>query len=115
MKLTELEPQFLRYKLDGHYVPVHELAQADGISFLCPKCFAANGGKTGTHVVTCWFEGKVPDDTKPCGRWTPAGTHYRNLSFVLGRNERSLQAINDCRFRPFLADGEITWKRPGRT
>lgn len=44
-------------------VPVQNLAEADGISFLCPQAFARNGGGRGTHSVYIWFEGRgAPDD-----------------------------------------------------
>lgn len=85
MKLLDLEGQFLRREAGPpvvlHYVDT--LAEADGVIFLCPKCFAANGGKVGTHAVICWFEGKVPDDADPKpGRWNPSGTGLDDLTFV---------------------------------
>ena len=42
MKLTELNPQFMRYdpRPDGIYLPrVDTIEQAQGIRFLCPVCF----------------------------------------------------------------------------
>lgn len=114
MKLADLDPQFLRYD-DGDHVNVNTLAEADGIRFLCPQCFGINGGRTGTHSMVRWFEGKVPPEAIPEGRWTTSGSGYHDLSFILGDNKRSLQVVNDCKLRAFLADGEITWKRPGRT
>src|SRR3990167_3323009 len=85
--LKDLEAEFL--KLDTldpkSYRRVPTLAEADGLMFLCPKCFAANNGRVGTHMVLCWFVGKVPDDLIPKpGRWTPQGTGLDDLSFVPG-------------------------------
>ncbi len=38
--------------------PVQNLAEADGVWFLCPLCFKNNGGATGTHTVAIlWKEG----------------------------------------------------------
>ena len=57
MRLTDLEPQFLRYQQEGNSVIYHHvetLAEAHGVMFLCPRCFAANGGRAGTHMVICW-------------------------------------------------------------
>lgn len=36
--------------------PVETLAEADGVWFLCPKCFVANGGAKGTHPVAILFK-----------------------------------------------------------
>jgi hypothetical protein len=41
---------------------VEPLGEADGISFLCPKCFAANGGPVNTHSLHVYFAGRnCPD------------------------------------------------------
>lgn len=60
--------------------PVASLAEADMIDFLCPACFAKNGGAKGTHMVMVSFAGRnIPDEAgtrdstgKP-SRWTIAG------------------------------------------
>src|SRR4051812_23022235 len=84
MRLTDLEPQFVRYEkrpalgkflkpgidpLRGNWTDedfveelrdtefhlyVDTLEQAQGIDFLCPVCFVTNGGSEGTHHVLCW-------------------------------------------------------------
>ncbi|MBI1214153.1 MAG: hypothetical protein GC190_22040 [Alphaproteobacteria bacterium] len=49
---------------------VESVAEADHIMFLCPACFAKNGGAKGTHQVMVTFAGRnVPE---------PAGTHDAN-------------------------------------
>lgn len=66
----------LRYE---HH-PVGTIQEADHIDFLCPLCFARNGGAKGTHHVMVTFAGRdVPDEAgsrdqngKP-SRWTIAG------------------------------------------
>lgn len=69
-------PTPVRYTFED----VETLAEADEIMFLCPLCFAKNGGSNGTHSVMVSFAGRnVPDeagsrdaDGKP-SRWTIAG------------------------------------------
>lgn len=93
------------------YLPeVDTLAEADGVMFLCPKCFADNGGPVGTHAVICWFVGKVTDDVDPKpGRWTPTGTDLSDLSFVpsAGRSH-SVLLTGGCRWHGFLTDGNAS-------
>lgn len=65
---------------------VTTLAEADGIMFLCPACFAKNGGAVGTHSVLVTFANRnVPDDAgsrsadgKPT-RWAASGTNLDDL------------------------------------
>jgi hypothetical protein len=89
MKLTQLDPQFLRAghrpargkflkpgidPLRGNWTDedweerdyeqtffdyVDSLSEADGISFLNPAEFVANNGKVGTSTVHVYFEGKA--------------------------------------------------------
>lgn len=89
------------------FVRVNALAEADGVGFLCPKCFAANGGAIGTHQVICWFEGKVPDDAFPGpGRWNPTGTGLDDLTFVPGKRSQSVALIGGCAWHGFVANGD---------
>ena len=65
---------------------VETLAEADHLMFLCPECFAKNGGSVGTHSVMVTFAGRnVPDeagsrdaDGNP-SRWTASGTSLDDL------------------------------------
>lgn len=61
-------------------VPVEQLSEAQGIMFLCPLCFAKNGGPVGTHSVHVSFEGRnVPveagsnNDQGQPSRWNIIG------------------------------------------
>ena len=103
--LRELEACFL--KRTPPLVERHEnLADADGIVFLCPKCFAANGGPIGTHSVICWFAGRVPDDLSPKpGRWVPSGTGLDDLTFV-GPGAASVLLTHGCGWHGFVKDGK---------
>src|SRR6267142_3401260 len=95
MKLSELDASFRSWIKPGYVAPggdvyanggygeVETLGEADGVMFLCPKCFKENQGAAGTHRVICWFVGKVPDDVRPGpGRWMPQGTGLSDLTFV---------------------------------
>jgi hypothetical protein len=97
-EVTEMRP---------HHVDVATLAESDGVGFLCPKCFAENGGPVGTHYVICWFEDKVPDDVYPGpGRWNPAGTSLDDLTFVPGKKSQSVALIGGCAWHGFVANGD---------
>src|ERR1700674_5100465 len=68
------------------FCPVQTVAEADHVVFLCPACFAKNGGAVGTHSVMVTFAGRnVPDeagcrdaDGKP-SRWNASGTSIDDL------------------------------------
>src|ERR1700679_700839 len=69
--LRDLDGQFIRYREETkegmfargvakpafflEHVPI--LAEAHGVRFLCPKSFAAHGGKVGAHSVQVYFAG----------------------------------------------------------
>ncbi len=83
-----------------------EMAGADGIIFLCPKCFERNKGSVGTHSVICWFVGRVPDDADPKpGRWNPSGTGLDDLTFV-GPGAASVLLTSGCAWHGFIKDGK---------
>lgn len=93
----------------AEYIPEADtLDQADGVWFLCPKCYSENGGVVGTHAVLCWFVGRVPDDVDPKpGRWTPAGTGLSDLTFVPspGRSPSVLLTAG-CGWHGFVTNGD---------
>lgn len=108
MRLLELEPSFVRHNPGPPetWSHVDTLAEAHGIYFMCPKCFADNGGPIGTHIVVCWFVGKVPDDVSPKpGRWVPSGG-YDDLSFV-GPSSASVALSGGCNAHFFVMGGAI--------
>lgn len=111
MRLTELEAELIQYQTrdDGNYlVPVPLLNDAHGIKFLCPKCFDANKGNVGTHIVICWFKYKVADDVDPSpGRWNPQGTGIDDLTFV-PPGAVSVQLTGGCNWHGFVRNGEAT-------
>lgn len=139
MRLTDLQPQFLRHEVrmetyqvvDGDpdtwrergcpthdvtgprmYMPmVDKIEEAQGVEFLCPKCFAANGGPVGTHIVVCWSRSRgVPDDASPGpGRWMLVGTSYEDLTLDGDPpgNARSVQLTAGCGAHFHVTAGEV--------
>lgn len=46
MRLIELDPQFLKVTAPDSWKHVDAIAEADGLIFLCPKCFEATAGQS---------------------------------------------------------------------
>jgi len=92
------------------YIPV-PIAQAQGIHFLCPVCFAANKRPIGTHGVQVGFVGKAPPGTFSQGkdgkdsRWNVAGTDFTNLTLT---PSIALDADVGCKWHGFVTNGEVT-------
>lgn len=137
MRLSELTPEFIKYEtrvetysiIDGdpetwreRGCPSHEvtgpkeytvfvdsIAEAQGIDFLCPKCFLENGGPVGTHMCEVTFEGKgVPDEQgshnasgKP-SRWGVSGTGIEDLTLW-----PSILLIGGCNWHGHITNGEV--------
>lgn len=109
MKLTELEAKFIKYLNTHERQDIEDMAEADGVRFLCPKCYADNKGPIGTHSVICWFEGRVPDDAVPGpGRWNPQGTSLHDLTFVPGAKSNSVLLLSGCAWHGFVTNGDAT-------
>lgn len=110
MKLKDLDATFLKVgEIDEEggrsFNTDAAFAEADGVMFLCPKCYAANGGKVGTHSVICWFAGRVMDDLDPKpGRWNPQGTGLDDLTFV-PPGAVSVQLLGGCGWHGFVRNG----------
>lgn len=117
MRLTDLDPRFLTFERgeDGYerYGAAETIDQAQGLMFLCPKCFAANGRlRRGVHQILCWSRSRgVPDDATPGpGRWAMQGTSYENLSLVADppNSMHSIKLASGCKWHGFVTDGEVT-------
>lgn len=100
MKLTELEPQFVRATESGTQ-DVAALVEAEGVRFWCPACKG-----TDCHAVLVWFR----DRGVPCmlvpgpGRWAVSGTGYHDLTLS--------PSVDLTRSRPscwhgFVTNGEV--------
>lgn len=113
MRLVDLDPEFLVFERDGErkfFRTVDTIAQAQGIKFLCPKCFAQNGGPAGTHSVICWSRSRgTPDDVEPLpGRWTFEGSGFADLTLNGDPpgGARSVALGGGCDWHGFITNGE---------
>lgn len=123
MKLTDLDPWFVRLDVRAccvgphcnvvsphtqheYFLRVDTIENADGILFLCPKCFVNNKGDIGTHSVICWRP-RVPGDVDPKpGRWEFTGTGLDDLSLVAGSSSVHLTG-EGCGAHFHVVNGEI--------
>jgi len=117
IRLTQLEPEFISLSGDrGSFREVENIGDAQGISFLCPACFEANGGSIGTHSVICWSRSRgVPDHIEPApGRWAMVGTNFHDLTLNadLPSTARSVDLTANGKFpkewHGFITNGEVT-------
>jgi hypothetical protein len=108
MRLTELSPQFLKRTSDTSFHHVDTLAEADGILFVCPKCFKENGfQRSGVHCVICW-QPSVPQTTGPApGRWNFLGSSFDDLTLQAGSSSILLLPPS-CGWHGFITNGEVT-------
>lgn len=107
MRLSELEPCFIKITSpDGSSFRDTDLIdEADGICFLCPKCFMSNHGPIGTHVIICWRPRVSKDISPGPGRWEFEGTGFDDLTLRAGS---SSVLLNDgCRVHFFITHGGI--------
>lgn len=105
MRLTDLDARFVAHLGGGRLRCVKTIGEADGVMFLCPKCFAANGGPCGTHSVICWSP-TVPRDVAPGpGRWTMRGSGIVDLTLIAPSS--SIAISGGCRAHFFVRDGAI--------
>lgn len=112
MRLRDLDPTFIRYLGAKTFREIHFLANAHGVMFLCPKCFAENGGARGTHSVICWSRSRgTPDDMEPLpGRWALNGSSLDDLTLNADppSGARSVQLDGGCNWHGFITNGEVT-------
>lgn len=126
MQLRDLEARFVRRELrecprggggaeccivhaeprvHEYHVTVESIAEADGVRFLCPKCFAEHPDGVGVHSVLCWRP-RVPADVDPKpGRWEFEGTGLDDLTLRAGSS--SILLIGGCNAHFFIEAGAI--------
>lgn len=108
LTLRQLEGRLMKSVDDRAARSVNTVAEADGVFFLCPKCFETNKGPVGTHGVHCWFKG-VPDSYVPGpGRWNPSGTTIDDLSLV-PPGMCSVQLNGGCNAHFLVTNGQIAY------
>jgi len=89
-----------------YHVHVDAIDEADGVMFLCPKCFDDPPvGPVGTHRVLCWSPKIGQDhDPKP-GRWNLVGTSIDDLTLVAGSSSVLIQG--GCQAHFFVRQGRV--------
>ena len=107
MKLTELEPIFLKWISESESMQVDDIQDADGIQFCCPECFIKKGNSIiGVHSCICW-KPNIDQNTHPIpGRWNFVGTNYSDLTLVAGSSSILLKD-SPCKAHFFIRNGEI--------
>jgi hypothetical protein len=116
VKLTDLDASFrviTETDAEGELVSHRPgtFAEAHGVMFLCPKCFAANGGAVGTHAVICWSSSRgVADTIQPGpGRWKLEGTSIKDLTLGCEPGKsRSVALQGGCAWHGFVTNGDAT-------
>lgn len=138
MKLTDLEPQFIRYETrremvrrvkpgvdpmrhtpddimqvedDVHYkIPVDSLDQAQGVWLLCPKCFQQNGGPVRTHRVEVTFAGRgVADaDGTHNNQGQPVRWQVSGTGYHDLTTRPSVLLQGCCGWHGFITNGDVT-------
>jgi hypothetical protein len=108
LKLTDLDPHFLKCTEPNgydHADEIENLAEAEGMIFLCPACFWSNRGAVGTHSMIVWRP-SVPRDIEPGpGRWDFAGSGYADLT--LHAPSASVQITGGCKAHFFIRNGRV--------
>jgi hypothetical protein len=103
MKLLELEPKFLKLITEVLWQTGVSFQEADGIEFLCPKCFLK--GRIGCHMVVCW-KPHVPQTVRPTpGRWELHGSGFDDLTLVA--KSSSIKITSGCLAHFFIRNGNI--------
>lgn len=112
MKLyPDLDAKLLKIIEDPERGRVHRvvatLAEADGVQFACPKCFEANSGLSGTHLVICWFTGVDGKYSPAPGRWNVVApsTGLDDLTFG-PPGQYSVQVVGGCNWHGYVERGE---------
>lgn len=101
--LVELDAVFLRCVSPNYWCEC-DFALAQGIRFLCPKCFEHHDGPVGTHSIVAWFKNRgVPDDVEPLpGRWTISGRGLSDLTL-----SPSILISVGCCWHGFVTAGSV--------
>lgn len=80
---------------------VDTLQEAQGIMFLCPKCFRDNNGPVGTHRCPLPFAGRGVDPAK--NQWNVTGSGYADLSTT-----PSYLIVGGCSWHGYITNGQVS-------
>jgi hypothetical protein len=107
LRLTDLEPEFLKIESAKSFRRLDDIAQADGVGFVCPKCFVDNGNTTiGAHHIICWHP-RVSQEISPGpGRWELLGSGYHDLTLRAGSSSVFLTGPG-CGAHFYITNGEV--------
>jgi hypothetical protein len=107
--LRELAAEFLVIESETTWRHVDSIDDADGVIFVCPKCFEDPPvGLEGAHSIICW-QPHVGQEHRPGpGRWALIGTGIDDLSLVAGSS--SVQLTGGCAAHFFVRNGCIAWR-----
>lgn len=114
MNLFALDGQFIRYGVESGLIvnqQVDGIGEAQGVRFLCPRCFAQNGGRAGTHSIVCWSAARgVPANAGPsAGRWTLLGTGLSDLTLAGENGGTGLINLGvGCGWHGTINNGEVS-------
>jgi hypothetical protein len=102
MKLTELEPHFLKpSKTPGSFKHTDDVGCAVGLSLRCPACYWAfargAASKQEVHTLVLW---KPKEDY-----WAFVGDSYADLSVKSGRAEVAFRS--GCRSQFSIKNGKV--------
>lgn len=104
MRLTDLEPEFLKVNSSTSYGKVDALDEADGIMLDCPVCVA---DPKKAHKILCWRPRVATSGLTPGpGRWELQGTGFDDLTLVAGSSSVFLSS-SPCKAHFFVRNGEI--------
>lgn len=137
MKLTDLEPEWTRFETRNqevemivgdhttwrergcpvekvmkdveYHIDVDDFTKAQGVQFLCPKCYIKNSGPRGTHLIMIPFrdrgvldnQGMHDSNGKPV-RWEVSGTSFKDLT-----TKPSILLTSGCKWHGFITSGEV--------
>lgn len=122
MRLRDLEPEWVTTagaQAKGNFRRVDSLAEAQGVMFSCPACYAAKGGTViGVHSMICWSaeRGADPEQSPLPGRWRLEGTSFDDLTLNSEpgphnpENRRSVLLTGPgCGAHFHITNGEVTF------
>ena len=111
ISLATLDPQFLiladSEAKTFRRVPTND--NADGIIFLCPKCYLEEGSPVGVHSVICWIPSIKKEIFPGPGRWVMSG-QKENLTLTGAKGKSSsvkLTGKGGCKAHFFVTDGTV--------
>lgn len=108
--MRELECEFLQVIGPKSHRRIPTIEDAQGILFICPKCYARNGrSNVGVHSIICWSSSRgTPADKEPLpGRWKITGTSIDDvhLDGEAPGGARSVLLLGGCAWHGFVNHG----------